>query len=117
MLTYKGGQKVGKGTYWDMRNGRRIDVAQEDVLPGGDASTYLRMPPGVMPLVGPIIGLLYVVLFPLIGVAVVLAAAGRKAAEGVISLVGKSFSFHWRPKDAYLTGKKKEKPKEKSDKK
>jgi hypothetical protein len=117
MLTYKGGQIVGKGTYWDLRNGHRIDVAQEDVLPGGNASTYLRMPPGVMPLLGPITGLLYVVLFPFIGLAVVLRAAGRRVAESMVNLVEKNISFHWRPRDAYLTGKKKEKPKEKSGKK
>jgi hypothetical protein len=117
MLTYRGGQKVGKGTYWDLRNGHRIDVSQEDVLRGGAASTYLRMPPGVVPLLGPITGLLYVVLFPFIGLAVVLMAAGRRVAEGMVSLVEKNISFHWRPRDAYLTGKKKEKPKGKSGKK
>lgn len=117
MLTYKGGQTVGKGTYWDLRNGHRVDVAQEDVLPGGKASTYLRMPPGIMPLLGPIIGVLYVVFFPFIGLAVVLMAAGRRVAESVVNLVVKSFSFHWRPGDAYLTGKNKEKSKKKSGKK
>jgi hypothetical protein len=117
MLIYKGGQKVGKGAYWDLRNGRRIYVGKEGMLPGYDASTYLRMPAWGMLLSGPIIGMLYAVLFPFIGIAVVLMAAGHRVAESVVSLVGKSLSFHWRPRDAYLTGKKKEKPKEKSDKK
>ncbi len=108
---------MGKGTYWNLRNGHRIDVVQEDVLPGGDSSTYLGMPPGVMPLLGPIIGLLYAVLFPVIGLVVVLMAAGHRVAESVVSLVGKSLSFHWRPRDAYLTGKKKGKRKDKREKK
>ncbi len=108
MRTYKGGQIVGKGTDWDLRNGHRIDVAHEDVLPGNDASRYLRMPPGLMPLLGPITGLLYVVLFPFIGLAVVLTAAGRRVTESMVKLVEKNISFHWRPRDAYLTGKKKE---------
>ncbi len=114
MLTYKGGQKAGKGTYWDMRNGRRIDLSQEGVLPGGDTSRYFRMPPTVIPLLSPAIGLLYAALFPFIGLVVVLMAAVRKVAGSVASLTVKSLSFHWRPKNAYLTGKKKKKRNEKS---
>ncbi len=117
MRTYKGGQIVTKGTYWDLRKGHRIDIAQEDVLPGNDASTYLRIPRGLMPLLGPVTGLLYVVLFPFIGLAVVLTAAGRRATESMVNFVEKNISFHWRPRDAYLTGKKKEKPREKREKK
>lgn len=115
MLTYKGGQKVGKGTYWDLRNGCRIYVDKEGVLPGGDASTFIRMPAWGVLLLGPIIGILYVVLFPLIGIVVVLMFAARRVVEGIINEAG--YSFHWKPKNAYLTGKKKEKPKEKHDKK
>ncbi len=117
MLTYKGGQKVRKGTYWDVRNGHRTDVAQEGMLPGRDASTYLRVPPAALPLFGPILGLLYVVLFPFIGVAVVLMAAGRRVAESIVSLTAQNLSFHWRPKNAYLTGKKKKQMNEKSARK
>jgi hypothetical protein len=116
MLTYKGGQKVGKGTYWDLKNGRRIDVTDEDVLPGERTSTYLRMPSGVMLLTGPVIGLVYVIFLPFIGIAVVATVAGRKLVEGMANLIGKSLSFGWRPKNAYLSGKKKEKSREKHDK-
>lgn len=112
MLTYKGGHKVGKGTYWDVRDGHRIDVAQEGVLPGSDASTYLRMPSGVMLLSGPVIGLLYVVFLPFIGIAMVAAAAGRGLVTGMASLIGKSISFGWRPRNAYLSGKKKKEKKQ-----
>jgi len=107
MLVCKGGQKAGKGTYWDIRNGIRIDLSQEGVLPGGSASTYLRMSSGVLLLAGPVIGLLYAALFPFISLAVVLMAAGRKAAGSIVSLIAKNISFHWIPKNAYLTGKKK----------
>ncbi len=116
MLIFKGGQKAGKGTYWDIRNGRRIDLSQEGLLPGGNASTYLRMPGGVLLLAGPVIGLLYAALFPFISLAVVLSAAARKAAETILGLLAKNISFHWIPKNAYLTGKKKEKKKGSSPK-
>ncbi len=117
MLIYKGGQKVGRGTYWDVRKGHRVEVAQEGVLPGGDASTYLRIPSGVVLLLGLVSGLFYVVFLPFIGMALMAAVVGRKIVDVLVSLAGSSFSFDWRPKNAYLTWKKKEKPKEKSDKK
>ncbi len=114
MLVCKGGQKVGKGTYWDMRNGRRIDVDREAVLPGGDSLIYLRMPPGVLLLAGPVIGLLYAAIFPFVSLGVVLLAAARKTAGTIVSLIAKNISFHWIPKNAYLAGKKKGKKKENS---
>ena len=117
MLTYKGGYKVGKGTYWDVRSGHRVDVAQEAVLPGGEASKYLRLPVGIMLLSGPFIGLLYVVFLPFIGIAMLALAAGREVLRRLVSLFGKSISVDWRPRSAYLLGKKKEKNNKKEEKK
>jgi hypothetical protein len=107
MLTYKGGDKVGTGTYWDLSTGERIDVSEEAVLMGGSSSTFYRIPTGVMLLIGPVIGLGYVLLLPFIGIATVCMIAVRKLAAAALSLVGKSLSFGWRPKEAYLAGKKK----------
>jgi len=106
MLTYKGGQKVGKGTYWDLANGRRIDVLGETVLAGGTA-TYVRMSSGVMLLSGPVIGLLYTILMPFIGIATVAILAGREILGSVYHVAEKSVSFGWHPSNAYLSGKKK----------
>lgn len=117
MLIYKGGQKIEKGTYWDLRKGHRVNAAQKGVLPGGDTSIYLRIPSAAMLLFGLISGVLYVVFLPFIGIALIAAAALRRVVEVLVSLAGSSFSFDWRPKSAYLTWKRKEKPKEKSDKK
>lgn len=113
MLTYKGGNRVGKGTYWNLRKGLRVDVMAEDILPGDAASTFLRMPAAVMLLSGPFIGLLYAILMPVIGIVTVAAVAVRSIVRGMYSLVAKSISFGWQPKNAYLSGKKK---KEKKDK-
>ncbi len=109
MLTYKGGTKVGAGTYWDLSKGERIDVNSEAILSGDGSSTFYRIPAGVMLLVGPIIGLVYVLLLPFIGIATVAMIAVRKVVGGALSLLGKSLSFGWRPKEAYLAGKKKNK--------
>jgi len=109
MLTYKSGNMVGKGTYWDLASGHRVDVDHEAILGGTASTTYLRMPAGMMLLAGPIIGLLYVISLPFIGIATFLAFLAERIVNSVLSLIGKSLSFGWRPKEAYLSGKKKSK--------
>ncbi len=112
MLKYKAGHKVGKGTYWDLAKGTRIDVEQEAILSGGAAATYFRIPAGVMLLAGPIIGLLYVISLPFVGIATVATLAAGKVVNALLGLIGKSLSFGWQPKEAYLSGKKKKDKKE-----
>lgn len=53
----------------------------------------------------PFIGLVYIVILPL-GFAY---ALGSAAVNGVLTLAGREASFGWRPTEAYLSGKKKEK--------
>ena len=62
-----------------------------------------------MLLASPVIGLLYVVFLPIIGIATLAAVAGRKALAGAASVAGKTIAFGWRPVEAYLAGRKKEK--------
>jgi len=109
MFNNKGGHMVGKGTYWDLRKGRRVDIAHEGVLPGDKSSNYVRMSVGVMLLTGPIIGLLYAILMPFIGLATIATLAGRKVFGGLYNMAAKTVSFGWRPTIAYLTGKNKKK--------
>lgn len=112
MLKYKAGHRVGKGTYWDLATGTRIDVEQEAILSGSASTSYYRIPAGVMLLAGPIIGLLYVISLPFIGIATVVTLAAGKIVNGLLGLTGKSLSFGWQPKEAYLSGKKKKDKKE-----
>ena len=107
MFMNKGGLKVSKGTYWNLRQGNRIDIDDEGILPGDNQSTYLRMSAGAMLISGPIIGLSYAILMPFIGIAAVTALVGRKILGGMYNLAAKSVSFGWRPSNAYLSGKKK----------
>ncbi len=120
MLVNKGGQKVGKGTYWNPSDGQRVDLREEGVLPGSGGTTYLRMPPGGMVVVAPVVGLLYVVLLPVLGLMAIVgmwlapllglvagtALAGVKLCSGMFSTAGKSVSFGWTPAASYLAGKK-----------
>ena len=56
----------------------------------------------------PIVGLLYVIALPFIAIGTVAAVMGKRLAEGLYHLVGNLVSFGWRPLEANLSGKKKE---------
>ncbi len=103
----RGGQKAGKGTYWDMENGSRIDLAEEGVLPGGHETLYVKAPSALVLAAGPLLGLVFAVFLPFIGIAMAVVLAARKVGEGVRDAAASSVSFAWRPVEAYLTGRKK----------
>jgi hypothetical protein len=107
MLTYKEGSTVEKGTYWDMESGRRIDVSCEAVLAGKAGARYIRMSPAAMLASGPVIGLLYAIVMPFIGIATAASLATRVLLGALYHLAMRSVSFGWRPQNAYLSGKKK----------
>ncbi len=112
MFRYKGGQKVGKGTYWNVADGNRVDIRGEGVLPGDSDAKYTRFPAGIVLLAGPVIGLLYVIAMPFMAVGTIVALLGKKLITGLLSLLGSLISFGWRPSEAHLTGKKKSKKKD-----
>lgn len=112
MFRYRGGQKAGKGTYWNIADGNRVDIADEGVLPGDDSAKYTRIPPGIVILAGPFIGLFYVIAMPFMALGTIAALVGKKIFTGLFNLLGNLVSFGWRPREAHLTGKKKGKTKE-----
>lgn len=60
-------------------------------------------------LLGPIVGLIYVISLPFIAIATIVTLIGKKALGGILSLLRNLVSFGWRPSEAYLSGKKKKK--------
>jgi len=58
-------------------------------------------------LLGPFIGLAYVIALPFVSIATMAALVARKIAGGIFNLLGNLVSFGWRPGEAYLGGKKK----------
>jgi hypothetical protein len=109
MLTYNGGYTAGRGTYWDISSGHRIDMESEGVLPGENKTRYLKASSVVMLLFGPILGLAYVVFLPIMGIATVAAMIVQKVFGGMLNVGKNIVSFGWRPTEAYLAGKNKRK--------
>ena len=108
MLT-KGGHKVAAGTYWNMTNGSRVQMEQEGVLPGDQKTRYIKAPVAVMLMAAPVIGLVFAVFLPFIGIAMTLSLIGKKLVDGVASAAAGSMSCGWRPIEAYLAGRKQKK--------
>jgi hypothetical protein len=62
-------------------------------------------------LLGPFVGLAYVIALPFIVIATIAAMAGRKLVGVLFDLMGTLVSFSWRPGEAYLGGKHKKEAK------
>lgn len=82
MKHYRGGESVEPGLYFNIRQLSFKSVEDDHAtLPGTPADTYRRVPLLAMLVVGPVLGLVYVVFLPFIGTAMVLWLLGTKAAE------------------------------------
>ena len=122
MLRHNGGEIVEKGTYWNLSNGERIDVAEQGILPGGRDRNFYRMPAAAVLAAAPVLGLLYAAFLPFIGIAMLAKLVAQKIGGGVLETVPGSASFGWRPSESYLAGrkhraKKDEAPKDSEEKK
>lgn len=115
MVRYSGGQKVGKGTYWNFDNGERVDISAEGILAGGKDKIYYRLPAAGILLAGPFIGLLYAAFLPFIGFAMAIKVVMQKLASGIFGTAVKGASFSWRPSESYLAGKRKSREEKKEE--
>jgi hypothetical protein len=117
MLINRGGQRAARGTYWNLTNGQRVDLAPEEgILPENNRTLFIRMPAAGVLLAGPILGLLYAVFLPFIGIAMALVLIGEKLLSGAMQVAVKSTGFGWSPVEAYLEGRRKKKEQTRSPK-
>jgi len=107
MTKHKGGGKAGRGTYWDLRNGTRVDLDESGVLPGGPDISYWKVSPALMLLAAPVVGLVYVIVLPFVAIGTVLALGAKKVGSATLGLLGSLVGFTWSPGHAYLNGKEK----------
>ena len=98
----KGGHTVKAGTYWNLANVNKVQMEEIGVLPGDRSTRYIKAPVAVMLMAAPVIGLLFAVFLPFIGIAMTLSLIGKKLANTVTEAAAGSMSFGWRPIEAYL---------------
>jgi hypothetical protein len=109
MARYAGGTLVPGGYYLDARHASIVAVTDEaGMLPGTSASRYVRISWVMVVLLAPVLGGLYVVALPFVGLATMLRWAWAKltgaAREGAQDLAA-TVTPGWRPGEAHLTGR------------
>jgi hypothetical protein len=60
-----------------------------------------------MLLLGPIVGLIYVIFLPFVSIVAIIGLAGGKVIGKLWGLLRNLVYFGWRPAESYLSGKKK----------
>lgn len=100
---------VGRGTYWNLYNGEKEFMKCEGTLPGDEQTTYLRAPSIVVVLMGPVIGLFYVLFLPVIGLAMIVMLVTSQLSSVLYDVFGRTAAFGWRPVEAYLLSRKNKK--------
>ena len=107
MFKFHGGQSVGKGTYWNLSNGERIDATRNSELPGSDATSYVKLPVAGVFIAGPLAGLLFTFVIPFLFLLVTLVFLPRTihASEAVKSDEAKAcLGCHATPGSASYQG-------------
>ncbi|MFA4828679.1 MAG: cytochrome c3 family protein [Thermodesulfovibrionales bacterium] len=79
MFRFYGGQVVKKGTYWNLSSGESIELEYEKVLPGNRQVRYLKVPTTGIFILGPISGLLFICLLPLMSLLIGITLLSRIA--------------------------------------
>jgi hypothetical protein len=105
-LKNSGGQRVRQGNYWNFSTGERVQVEDGGMLPGTASDSYYRFPPVVVLVAGPVLGLVYAVFLPFIGIVMLAAVLSKKLFGGAVQTAWRGAAFSWKPSEAYLAGRK-----------
>jgi hypothetical protein len=74
-MFFLGQNTQAAGTYWNMRNGERIDMELGGQLSGNRNMIYVKAPRAVMLAAGPVLGLNFAVFLPFIWIAMAVSSA------------------------------------------
>lgn len=101
-----GGQMTRGGVYLSLRTGEVVALPREGgELPGRTTVPYVRIPTALGAVLGPLVGLAYVIFLPFIGLAMITWFAGRQAARGIRALGRRSAELvtaGWQPGLSYF---------------
>lgn len=110
-IRHIGGEKAEKGNYWNFSTGERVTMSEAGRLPGDEETVYYKASPIAVLAAGPVLGLLYAVFLPFIGIAIIAWVAVAKvmgsSAEGLAHVA----TFNWSPSESYLAGRRSKKTK------
>src|SRR3989337_3928677 len=106
MKRYYGGEVVKRGFYLSLKRKDLVTIESEwGLWPSGSNDFYFEVPPLLMIVVGPLMGLIYVIFLPFISFAMIVGLVANKLWLGVRwigeSLLGVA-AANWRPGVAYF---------------
>jgi hypothetical protein len=78
MKTYTGGKNAKEGFYFNLKTKEIVSIEKKWALPGAITDRYIRIPTLAMLIVGPVLGLIYVIFLPFISFAMIVVAAFGK---------------------------------------
>lgn len=109
MARFSGGSSVPGGTYWNPRQSSVVQVRNDgEKLPGTPRDGWVRVNGVAALLAAPVVGGLFVVLLPFIGLGMILRGALRGgtgvARDGARDLAA-TVAPGWRPGEAHMTGR------------
>jgi hypothetical protein len=116
MTRYNGGENVGAGTYWNLKSGKVVELKRKGILPGGGDLGYYRVPFFILFFLMIALGGVYVLVLPVLIISTMVYMTAVRVFGSLYLQMRKCVSFGWRPAEAYLAGKGKEKGKEKEKK-
>ena len=113
MTRYYGNENVEPGIYFSLEHLSFVSMDESGQLPGSAETVYRRVPAIALLVVGPLVGLAYVIFLPLIGFVMlgrVVAATAWALAQDAAHALVRVLEPAWQPARAFLSrGKRKEK--------
>jgi len=109
MARYLGGSKVESGYYVNTRSLAVVSLAAEGLLPGTERDGFVRVPWPVMLAAAPVLGGLFVLAYPVVGITTAVYGLARKglglARDGARDLAADLATPPHAVGEAHLTGK------------
>ena len=119
MKRYHGNEKVRPGIYFNLRQLSFTSMEDDGRLPGTSEDVYRSVPAIALLVVGPLVGLAYVIFLPLIGFLmlgrIVLGKLLAVTGEAMAAL-GRVLQPAWQPARAFLSRRRRS-PRRKAEKK
>lgn len=107
---------MGAGMYWNVKGMNVVGVKKEGILPGGVDLSYYRVPFFILLFLMIALGGVYILFLPVLIICTTVYMTAVRVFGSLFLQMKKSMSFGWRPSEAYLDGKGKEKKEEKQEK-
>lgn len=105
-ITNIGGDSVGMGNYWNFSTGDRVHMEEAGILPGNKTQRYYKVHPAAILFAAPVLGLVYAIFLPFIGLAMAASVLLKKLFGGLAQSAYRGAAFSWQPSEAYLAGKR-----------